>query len=376
MADTTDRINALPPEMLQHIMGFTLQGSLDEQLRTISNMARTNANFRSQLTSEGPLRTRHQQLLGLAEIRTQLPRSQGELPGSYARRLGRANVTPEGATLLAFGEANPQVTDRLRGYLEFQPAEVQARIATLRTQHPGRQWEPDDVYARRLGRANVPLEDAALAAFGEANPQVTDRLRGYLEFQPAEVQARITTLRTQYPIGQGELAHSYALRLGRANVPLEDAALATYGDVHPQVTDRLRGYLEFQPAEVQARIETLRTRHPRKQGERDVPYALRLGRANVPLEDAAFVVFGSVEPRRADYLREYLEFQPAEVQARITTLRTQYPIGQEELPNSYARRLRRANVTPEDAALLAFDRAIALVESRGLEQRDRGVRGR
>ena len=67
LADITakDTINALPTEILQHIMGFTLEGSLDEQLRTISNLARTNANFRSQLTGAGPLRTRHQQLLGL-----------------------------------------------------------------------------------------------------------------------------------------------------------------------------------------------------------------------------------------------------------------------------------------------------------------------
>lgn len=89
MADihAKDRTNALPPEMLQHILGSALQGSLDEQFATLNDIKNTNRNFRSQLMSQGPLKTRHQQLLGLVAIRTRHPMKASEAPVSYARRL-------------------------------------------------------------------------------------------------------------------------------------------------------------------------------------------------------------------------------------------------------------------------------------------------
>jgi hypothetical protein len=346
LADPTakDRINALPPEVLQHIMGSTLQGSLDEQLRTISNMAETNHNFRSQLTSPGPLQTRHQQLLGLLAIRTQHPRESRELAGPYARRLGLANVRPEDATLLVFGRVDPQLTGRLRAHLEFQPAEVRDRIDTLRTQHPREQGELAAPYARRLALANVTPEDAALLAFGKANHQLTDRLRTYLEFQPVEVQARIATLRTQHPRELRELEQAYARRLGLANVRPEDATLLVFGRVDPQLTGRLREHLEFQPAGVQTRIATLRTQHPREQGELADPYARRLGLANVTPEDATLLAFGEANHQLTEQL------------SRERSIRSE---GRQDLGERPVR----------------IDGASAAAHNRGFEQRERNSLG-
>ena len=314
-APLEDRINALPVELLQHIMGFVPRGTLDEQLEAFRTLRLTNHNFRRQLMRKGsPLQAWHQELLDLATIRSQNPREEREGIAPYARRLVlEPNVTPEDATFIAFGRVDPHVTGRLWAWLEFQPATEEDWIESLRTQHPRRHWEGDDPYARRLGQTNATPEDATFIAFERVDPRATDRLRAWLAFQPATEEAWIENLRTQHPKGQEEDVKCYERRLGLANVTPEDATRLAYGRVDPRVTDRLRVRLEFQPADVRARIENLRTQHPREDGEFSHHYARRLGPANVTPEDATLLAMGRVDTCVTAELRTWLEFQPAHV---------------------------------------------------------------
>lgn len=137
-----DWIDTLPAEILQNIFLQTMEGSINDQLNNIKNIAVTNHKFFDQVTAKGPLQKVHEHLLSLR--RTHPGVSLGSL--NYDWWL----------------------------CLEFQSSSVRKRIEMICSRYPRLPRERDDHYILRLGRRFQTIDDALFLVLGFVTSAVCD----------------------------------------------------------------------------------------------------------------------------------------------------------------------------------------------------------
>lgn len=171
----SDRISALPTEILQRIIYMTIDGTLDAHLGSLNVVSLVSVRFNNQL-AEGPLHKLRDRLVSLKRLRLEHPYCPPEHSSNYISRLGRLGLSPEEAVMVAGRAVDPQSIKWWKTLLDFQSPETQQRVREIgrelpRRSHPGSpevkaRFEDSEEYYCRLRKANVSCKDAVLLATG------------------------------------------------------------------------------------------------------------------------------------------------------------------------------------------------------------------
>ncbi|QRX82071.1 hypothetical protein [Glaciimonas sp. PAMC28666] len=249
------------------------------------------------------------------------PREAGEQDMAYAKRLQQHYPSLRISNLFALSNVHRST---LQARPEFKTMSAAAKDAQI--SHPREPTENNITFALRLRRQLPTLTVSDISVLSETHESI---LRVRSEFKTLSAQA--SKVQAGHPRQVGERNMAYALRLRREVPTLTVSDYCALSEVSEAF---LRNRSEFQTLTAAANVAKIN--HPRKKGEQNVDYALRLKKAvpSLNVSDCSRLSGTNVSTLRA---RSAFKTWPQEaIEAGIS-----HPRVPDESNETYALRLRR-----------------------------------